>query len=87
MAWTGPTAAFFAAIAVGLAIMTASELRWPTTVRKGFLPIPTTRGDRFFVALLTSAWVHIGWLAATEAPVIIASGLSILLGVLILLKA
>ncbi|MEE8077494.1 MAG: DUF2160 family membrane protein, partial [Pseudomonadales bacterium] len=39
MAWTPPTAMFFVAIGVGLLVMTLSEIRWPTTLRKGFLPL------------------------------------------------
>ena len=34
--------------------------------RRGFLPIPTTRGDRFFISLLGSAFIHILWLATTD---------------------
>ena len=69
MAWTWQTAAFFSAIGLALAAMTWAEVRWPTKVRQGFLPMPTTRGDRFFISLLGSAVVHVAWLAATGAPV------------------
>ncbi len=69
MAWTWQTAAFFSAIGLALAAMTWAEVRWPTKVRQGFLPMPTTRGDRFFISLLGSAVVHVAWLAATDAPV------------------
>jgi len=87
MAWTLPTAIFFAGIAVGLVLMTLIELRWPTVARRGWLPIATTRGDRFFIGLLSVAWLHIGWLALTEAPLPIASALSIVLFALVLRKA
>ena len=72
MAWTGPTAIFFALIAAGLIAMTVWELRRPTLVRKGFLPMATTRGDRFFIGLLSSAFLHmlwLGWLAGAPWPV------------------
>jgi len=62
MAWTTPTALFFGAIALGLATMTVLELRWPTVARRGLLGIVTTRGDRFFIGLLTSGWLHLAWL-------------------------
>lgn len=68
MAWTLPTALFFTAIALMLAGMTVWELVSPTVERRGFLPMRTTRGDRLFIGLLGSAFIHLGWLAATEAP-------------------
>jgi predicted small integral membrane protein len=80
MAWTLPTALFFAAVALALALMTAAELRWPSPSRRGFLPLVTTRGDRFFIALLASAFVHAGWLALFDASVLIASLASLILG-------
>ncbi len=79
MAWTLPTALFFVAIAIGLVGMTLWSLRSPAPARRGFLPIETTRGDRFFISLLASAFVHAGWLAATDASVLIASAAAVLL--------
>ena len=72
MAWTWPTAAFFTCVALALAAMTLAELRWPTVERRGWLPISTTRGDRFFIGLLGSGFIHIAWLAATDLPVVAA---------------
>ena len=77
MAWTLPTAMFFVAIGVGLLVMTLSEIRWPTTLRKGFLPLVTSRGDRFFIMLLASAFVHIAWLGFTDVPLYWASALCV----------
>ena len=48
MAWTVPTATFFITIALILAGMTVWEILSPTVLRRGFLPIATTRGDRLF---------------------------------------
>lgn len=76
MAWTLPTALFFAAIAVALVAMTAWELRRPTDRRRGLLPFPTTRGDRFFLGLLSSAFIHLAWLGLLTAPAWIATLLS-----------
>jgi predicted small integral membrane protein len=67
MAWTWPTAAFFATIALMLVAMTGLEVVWPTVERRGLLPIRTTRGDRLFIGLLGSAYLHLGWLAAIDA--------------------
>lgn len=33
----------------------------PTTLRKGFLPIETTRGDRLFIGLLSAAYVNLAF--------------------------
>jgi predicted small integral membrane protein len=63
MAWTPPTALFFTAVALMLAVMTVWELRAPSVARRGFLPIPTTRGDRLFIGLLVAAFVNLGWVA------------------------
>lgn len=67
MAWTLPTALFFTGIAALLVLMTVWELVSPTVEAKGLLPMRTTRGDRFFIGLLGSAFIHLGWLAATDA--------------------
>lgn len=79
MAWTWPVAAFFSAIAAGLVIMTTLAIRYPETERIGVLRIPTTRGDRFFISLLGSAFIHIAWLALapTDAALWWASILSV----------
>ena len=78
MAWTGPTAIFFAAIATALVIMTLLELRFPTRQRRGFLPMATTRGDRFFISLLSAAFIHLLWLGLVGSAVHVASALSVL---------
>ena len=86
MAWTWPTATFFASVAIALAFMTLLELRRPTVERRGLLPIPTTRGDRFFISLLGSAFIHILWLAATDLPVAVAGLLSLGYAALVMSK-
>ena len=77
MAWTLPTALFFFGIAVMLLSMTLWELRRPTSSRRGFLPLTTTRGDRLFIGLLATALVHAIWLGATDAEVWIGSLIAI----------
>ena len=85
MAWTTPTAVFFACIAVMLAGMTALQIVWPTYERKGFLPIPTTRGDRLFIALITAAFIHLGFVHATEMETFwLPLGVSAVVGLVIL---
>jgi len=69
MAWTGPTAAFFAAVGVSLIVLILWEVYSPSIARRGFLPIDSTRGDRFFISLLASAFLHIGFVGLTDWPV------------------
>ena len=59
MAWTTPVAVFFTCIVLMLAGMTVWEMKSPTTMRRGFLPLPTTRGDRLFIGLLCAAYVNL----------------------------
>ena len=63
MAWTLPVAIFFGCIVLLLAAMTVWELKSPTALRRGFLPIATTRGDRLFIGLLLAAYVNLAFLA------------------------
>jgi len=77
MAWTPQTALFFAGIGTGLVLMTVWELLRPTTLVQGFLPMPTTRGDRFFISLLSAAFIHLLWLGALEDHLYIASAVSV----------
>jgi len=69
MAWTQPTGLFFALIGCALIVLTIWELRSPTLMSRGFLPMPTTRGDRFFISLLFAAFAHIGFVALSDLPV------------------
>ena len=62
MAWTPQTAIFFAFIALSLVILTLLAIYRPETPRKGILGFPTTRGDRFFVTLIGSAFIFVFWL-------------------------
>src|SRR6478752_9958462 len=62
MAWTLPTAIFFAALACTLAAMTYLAAIYPEAERVGVLRIPTTRGDRLFVSLILAAVIHLLWI-------------------------
>ena len=61
MVWTTPVAVFFSCIAAMLVAMTVWEIKSPTVLRKGFLPIATTRGDRLFIGLLTAAYINLAF--------------------------
>ena len=63
MAWTWQTAAFFGIIGALLIAMTIWEMRSPGgDPRRGILALETTRGDRLFISLLGSAFIHLAWL-------------------------
>ena len=66
MAWTLPVAVFFTCIVLMLIGMTVWEIKSPTALRKGFLPMLTTRGDRLFIGLLSAAWVNLAFVAMSE---------------------
>ncbi len=69
MAWTWPTAAFFAFIGACLIGMTVWEWAVPGGgPRRGILGLDTTRGDRLFIALLGSAFILLLWLGVAGAP-------------------
>jgi predicted small integral membrane protein len=89
MVWTTPVAVFFTCIGLMLVGMTIWEVKSPTTTRKGFLPISTTRGDRLFIGLLTAAYINLAFVGlaknfaewfglAQEPSVWISLGLSML---------
>jgi predicted small integral membrane protein len=66
MAWTTPVAVFFTCIVLMLIGMTVWEIRSPTTLRKGWLPMATTRGDRLFIGLLLAAYINLAFVGAAE---------------------
>ena len=66
MAWTLPVAVFFTCIGVMLVGMTVWEIKSPTVLRKGFLPMATTRGDRLFIGLLAAAYLNLAFVALSE---------------------
>lgn len=77
MAWTPVTAAFFTFIVLMLAGMTVWQILSPSVARRGFLPIVTTRGDRLFISLLGSAYIHLAWIGLTDLAVWIATMISV----------
>ncbi len=69
MAWTLPVAVFFCCIVLMLIGMTLWEIKSPTVLRKGYLPMATTRGDRLFIGLLTAAYLNLAFVAVSEKMV------------------
>lgn len=78
MAWTWPTAAFFAFILACLIAMTVWEVYSPGGApRRGILGLDTTRGDRLFISLLGSAWIFLAWLGFLGPPLWVPLGIAI----------
>ncbi len=84
MYWTKPTAIFFTTIFLMLVGMLVWELVSPTIERRGFLMIPTTRGTRFFLGLLGSAYIHLAWLGLTDLPLWYGTSLSVVWMVIVM---
>jgi predicted small integral membrane protein len=86
MAWTGPTAIFFGVIFALIAAMGVWEKRSPGGgPRVGILRIETTRGDRLFISLLGSAFIHIAWLALVPGHLWGATAASVVYAILVFL--
>ena len=84
MAWTLPTSIFFMTICLLLVAMTIWQVVSPGVKRKGVLPIATTRGDRLFIGLLSSAYIHLAWLGLTSLTLWIAFAFSLVWMVLVM---
>jgi predicted small integral membrane protein len=68
MGWTLPTALFFIAIALILTAMgVLAKLAPRNQPRVGVLGIATQRGDRLFLSLLGSAFIHLAWIGLMPA--------------------
>ena len=84
MAWTWQTAVFFVFIALCLIIMIIWEKKDPGgNPRKGILGLNTTRGDRLFISLLSSAFIHLAWLGIIGALLWIGTIISFLFAIVV----
>ena len=82
MAWTFPTAMFFLTIAFILSLMSVWEYAAPGgNPRVGLLRFETTRGDRLFISLLGSAFIHLAWLGLVGSSLWWALALSVVYAV------
>jgi len=77
MYWTLPTAIFFIVIFLILTAMTIWQTIAPSMERRGFLPIPTTPGDRLFMGLLSSAYLFLAWIGLTDLSLLIFLPISV----------
>ena len=86
MAWTWPTAAFFVFIFLCLAAMSVWEYYSPGGgPRHGILGLDTTRGDRLFISLLSTAYIMLAWLGFFGAPLYAPLVIAILIAIAIFL--
>lgn len=75
MAWTTGTLVFVVCVFASLIGLAVLALLRPSTPRKGFLPMPTARGDRIYVGLLGTGLILVVLIATTTAPIV--AGLAI----------
>ena len=84
MAWTGPTALFWHGIISCLLGMCVWEYFSPGgNPRLGILRFETTRGDRLFISLLGSAFIHLAWLGLVGPTLWWAMGISLIYAVIV----
>ncbi|MGQ7847425.1 DUF2160 domain-containing protein [Granulosicoccus sp. 3-233] len=84
MAWTRPTAIFFITILCLLLCMCLWEALSPGGgPRMGILRFETTRGDRLFLSLLGSAFIHLAWLGFVGPDLWKALGVSVVYALLV----
>lgn len=84
MAWTTPTAIFFGTIICLLVSMSIWEAFSPGGgPRMGILRFETTRGDRLFLSLLGSAFIHLAWLGFVGTDLWKALGVSLVYALLV----
>ena len=82
MAWTWQTGTFFLVILLLLCAMTTWEALAPGGAQRlGVLGLQTTRGDRLFISLLGSAFIHLAWLGLVGPSLWWALGLSLIYAV------
>jgi predicted small integral membrane protein len=68
MEWTLPTAIFCSTIILTVIAMTIWQTVSPSVERRGFLPIPTTPGDRLFIGIISSCYIFFAWIGLTHFP-------------------
>ena len=72
MYWTWASAAVLLVLVSCIAGLSIWTKLAPDSPRRGFLPMETTRGDRFFVGVMTLIGLHLIWMATfgTQAVVV-----------------
>lgn len=68
MAWTTGTLVLVGLVVMVLGSLAAYAVHHPPQPRKGFLPMETSGGDRFYIGLLGTGLTMILWVAFTDQP-------------------
>ncbi|MCF8040396.1 MAG: DUF2160 domain-containing protein [Desulfohalobiaceae bacterium] len=63
MYWTLPSLLAIGGLFAALLLMTVWDMIDPSTLRRGFFPIQTTRGDRFFIGVISMIAIFLIYLA------------------------
>jgi len=63
MYWTVPSGLAIASLFAAIALMGVWDAVSPSLIRRGFFPIKTTRGDRFFIGIISMIAIFLLWLA------------------------
>ncbi|MCF8104708.1 MAG: DUF2160 domain-containing protein [Desulfohalobiaceae bacterium] len=63
MYWTLPSVLAIGGLLAAIALMAVWDMIAPTTIRKGFFPIQTTRGDRFFIGIISMIAIFLIYIA------------------------
>lgn len=69
MFWRYETAILFGIIFLAFIILTVLDFYRKSSPRKGFLPIYTTRGDRFFLGMIFIIIIGLLWLGFVPLPI------------------
>ncbi len=86
MYWTLPTMITICIFFIFLLIIAVLDLKKRSTPRKGFLPFPTTRGDRIFISVIIWIAVSLIWLAILGDAYITALPLILVVIMIIVMK-
>ncbi|MFP6581065.1 MAG: DUF2160 family membrane protein [Candidatus Hydrogenedentota bacterium] len=80
MYWTLPTALLFGGLFLTIAALGVWDVKTPSYPRKGFLPIPTTRGDRLFIGILITIAIHAIWIVLfKDSALLPATGIAVII--------
>lgn len=79
MYWTWQSGLAIGGLFAAIALMGVWDAASPSVARKGFFPIETTRGDRFFIGVVSLIAIFLIWLgfagaAALWIPLVISVG-------------
>jgi predicted small integral membrane protein len=71
MQWSLAGALFFIGLFGTIGFMAILEGYTPTIPRKGFYPVPTTRGDRFFICMISGVGIMIVWIGLFKGEMLL----------------